>query len=200
MALKSAWPSTFRRCPRPRRSPIFSKPTRLTRRSFTSGNAHHAITGTGGPTHRRRLELPAARPESRNTSRTSPKRFGVRRWECSARRIRYDRNEMRELDAWIAENLFGGIHHQEKPYREGIDTSLLAMWQGEMDCLVSGWRPTTEPASAMLVLEKCRCVDGVHLSPPSPDKICEIWGGGVRAYADTLPLAVCLFAKQLFSK
>ena len=55
-------------------------------------------------------------------------------------------------------------------------------------------------AEHVMDAKRCRCVDGVHLMPPTPDCPCEIWGGGARASADTLSVAICLFAKELFFK
>ena len=89
--------------------------------------------------------------------------------------------QLRELDNWLFENIKG---------------------------LASNLSPTQDPAAAMIVLEKCAeklpvCVFKSAISGKwiadyeSPE------GHDVGIHgdeADTMPLAICLFAKKLFIK
>lgn len=62
---------------------------------------------------------------------------------------------------------------------------------------------TTDPAAAMLVLEKCIRLTDVHFLPPQAvAPAIEIWGGGVRVTSPSpsLPLSICLFAKKLYGE
>ena len=113
--------------------------------------------------------------------------------------------EMRELDCWIAENVMGFEHEfgtcqakTENPcyWRDAISNKSIAK---------VAYKPTTDPAAAMLVLEKClqetehaECIYAGYMH-----------GGGflvgheqlkIEGGAPTLPLAICLFARQLFGK
>ena len=91
--------------------------------------------------------------------------------------------QLRELDAFIAEHVFG-----------------FDMAETSVDDIE---RYTTDPAAAMLVLEKC-CdkLEGFEITVWRGEK----WhcglrkGNTVHQKADTLPLAICLFAKELFAK
>lgn len=125
--------------------------------------------------------------------------------------------ELRELDAWIAEHVF---EWQRQSFDNGhAKHNLLVRDKFRTDKFVKhGWidgnklvetfpKYTTDPAAAMLVLEKCCEIDGM-------DAIVEIaktttsWRVFNRdkskdqctTFANTLPLAICLFAKKLFTK
>lgn len=125
--------------------------------------------------------------------------------------------ELRELDAWIAENVMGKkaiSRDGQRPTKGTEDDYFVREW-----IHISGSLPryTTDPASAMLVLEKCaekRTAEGYDVyrpdatlcvSAPHPDwenkwVIMSDASGTSVAEAGTFPLAICLFAKQLFSK
>lgn len=114
--------------------------------------------------------------------------------------------QMRELDAWIAEHVMGW-----KLFRDGRNNIAAEMPTGET-CIVtanhpwdeSDFSPTVDSAPAMEVLKKCVDVlygcnsfslevfrNGNHWVVRHP-----IYGS---PHAPTLELAICLFAKQLFS-
>lgn len=120
-----------------------------------------------------------------------------------------DKDELRSLDAWIAINLFD--KHEFKPHH--INNSLCAFcnhgiefkghwnkdWQN-----ISGSLPrySTDPADAMQVLS--RCVEekrlAISISMRVASKTWTVFHGAYKAEAETLPLAICLFARALFSK
>jgi hypothetical protein len=110
--------------------------------------------------------------------------------------------EMRELDDWIAENVFGSHRHQDKPYREGVRTDAFAMWEGgELDCLVSSFNPTANLALALEVLKKCTEDDDLILMTKVPAGFrLSLKNGKHIVWSETLELAICLFAKKLFTK
>lgn len=114
--------------------------------------------------------------------------------------------ELRELDAWIAEHVMGWTVMSEtlcdpKPeVKHGRQT-------GDVDINPVAPLPnyTIDPAAAMMVLEKCCSrtalpilvgvsAGGFYCTTQSMDRI-KSW-----VFSDTLPLAIALFAKQLFSK
>jgi len=116
--------------------------------------------------------------------------------------------QLRELDTWIAEHVMGWYRADGKPshwFPDGYKNE----WhnpKGGMDTLPCF---TTDPAAAMTVLEKCndKLKELGHF-PGAIDlwKPFELWkiqshaNSDIHAEAETLPLAICLFAKQLFSK
>jgi len=112
--------------------------------------------------------------------------------------------EMRELDEWIATRIFGWqkFREEEFPHRtlwsEGDPGS--RVWD-EPDFY------TTDPAAAMQVLEKCVEFGGVLVTRPFyHNEKKELWTirdgemGDMTEVGETLPLAICKFAKELFSK
>jgi len=87
--------------------------------------------------------------------------------------------ELRELDAWIAEHVFGvSVPH---PF----------------------FKPTEDPRGAMDVLKKCaeKHQHDIAIGTAGPTDW-RVWAGELNGatYASSLELAICLFAKQLFSK
>ena len=112
--------------------------------------------------------------------------------------------ELRELDAWIAEHVMGWR-------KVGLLANFIAgtfLCNTSADCLahdwkkesrISTWKPTTDTAAAMEVLKKC-------LSVQTEIHICQHWEGtyGIIGRHDvvgeTFELAICLFAKTLFTK
>jgi len=119
--------------------------------------------------------------------------------------------ELRELDVWIAKELFGWDfsekgwcmsalqHRQMNGFYYGFPPDSI-QYKG---CALPHRAPdyTTDPAAAMQVLEKCiAMVEDVHILWHLERRgYCVCWDG-VREFSDTLPLAICLFAKKLFSK
>jgi|ERR1035437_1173552 hypothetical protein len=115
--------------------------------------------------------------------------------------------ELRELGAWIAEHVMGW-----KIHRRNTAHYVEANKINDIDYFVAAphdWSPTTDPAAAMMVLENC-------VEKLSSFDVC-IWKGATSPFwfcgerentrditrfskAETLPLAICLFAKKLFSK
>jgi hypothetical protein len=117
--------------------------------------------------------------------------------------------EIVELNGWIAvnvmkwESVFSGLG-----FRYWHDGYEFTEW-------VSGeaipyprklFKPTTDPAAAMLVLERCLEKEELVISK-SPHGFLieshdtnqyETCDSDIYAEAPTLPLAICLFAKQLF--
>ncbi len=139
--------------------------------------------------------------------------------------------ELRELDAWIAENVMGwkwfrfrmkktgtaknagkGYDRWQQLVQPNDTWHLQPKWgaihqpQGEGNYLeVEGRNDvphyTTDPAAAMEVLKKCQSETTViiYASGAQPmSSICD--GNGILETAETLELAICEFAKALFSK
>lgn len=116
--------------------------------------------------------------------------------------------ELRELDAWIAEHVMGWhwlVNSSKTRFIREFDGDRAAgsepLWIHWDETLP---RPTTDPAAAMLVLEKCMTYSanqfiywqrgGNHIVSM------QHWNGDSSIESDTLPIAICLFAKALFSK
>lgn len=108
--------------------------------------------------------------------------------------------KLRELDAFIAEHVMGWKHSSSDFYQWKTERG------NEYDPVTNPFSPTTDPAAAMAVLEKI-----VEETEAMPDSIyigkvgTEFMVGldGVEAVAETLPLAIALFArdaKKLFTK
>lgn len=105
--------------------------------------------------------------------------------------------ELRELDRWISINIFGNLYdHPEDNSFVSFDTktgtTLDTMWYGKLP------HYTTDPAAAMIVLERC-----VKESPPTIFYHEETWSlESPIAFSNgsTLPLSICLFAKKLFGE
>lgn len=106
--------------------------------------------------------------------------------------------ELRELDAWIAERVFG------KP--QIWDASNQEFFQTE-NCKT--WNPTpfftTDPAAALKVFEKCLArrfhIVVLDQTLSTVKKICLKSGSEFEGeQAETLELAICLFSKKLFTK
>lgn len=112
--------------------------------------------------------------------------------------------QLRELDAWIAENVMGWDLKSE-PFR--FFRSHDGLYFPNADGCGLFWHPSTSPSDAMDVLKKCneminrrkyREVIGIATLMGSPmvgyDPE-QIW-----EHAETLELAICRFAKSLFEK
>lgn len=117
-------------------------------------------------------------------------------------RIRVSNKELRQLDVWIATHLFGWVRTDVKcePSDNRTIGGFLYSPDGfNMDMNQGSYPPhyTTDPAAVMPVLEKC--VEKSHT-------VCLMRGFRIvnastscDAEASSLPIAICLFAKQLFT-
>lgn len=102
--------------------------------------------------------------------------------------------ELRELDAWIAFHVTSVTTELVKIRK--VDISFFPHY-------------TTDPAAAMQVLEKCaknRAIV-VNMEPNGKCQVAEAKRGtlglitfGMTVTCDTMPQAICWFAKQLFSQ
>jgi hypothetical protein len=135
--------------------------------------------------------------------------------------------ELRELDAWIAEHVMGYkwflFHHDESLTRQPYFLlSQPSTWQvrhggtlveqgpkpTEEKDLGSVYKYTTDPAYAMEVLKKCaeKWIVTVELGKDGSGQsyawVARLNLGTEDNFkcAPTLELAICLFAKQLFAK
>ena len=118
--------------------------------------------------------------------------------------------ELRKLDAWIAERVMG--------YQCGFWAEFAAsgppatngrIWMTldkPVDAHGIPFCPTTDPAAALAVLEKCfkhnedttvEIYVGAGEGPEYKRYWC-VGDGRVYGMSETLPLAICLFAKELF--
>jgi hypothetical protein len=129
--------------------------------------------------------------------------------------------ELRELDAWIAENVMGwelakDEYHARmslsKSYCISSDKTVCFGHQGQF----SLFKPTTNPAAAMELLKKCGeqgILKGEFKLPVSIFRRGDLqWVVSencedapehefyIVVEAETLELAICLFAKKLFTK
>ena len=105
--------------------------------------------------------------------------------------------ELRELDAWIAFNVMKWGYSNFYWWNQGVILPIT-------ECP----RFTTDPAAAMAVLKKCaeKCQHDVAIVSPVP----KMWKVGYVSWddetilgkeeAETLELAICLFAKALFEQ
>lgn len=117
--------------------------------------------------------------------------------------------ELRELDAWIAEHVMGWRHAKTLD-----DLGVMDSFYDHGDILIEyrkghlcPWRPTEDSADAMDVLKKCAEKLKQDISIVLYDSKWDVawvdWNAEERAdlaRAETLELAICLFAKQLFSQ
>ena len=122
--------------------------------------------------------------------------------------------ELRELDAWIAEKVMQMVRITD----ESFSNLITEHWINQDGSKLKKFKPTTDPAAAMMVLEKCaakmkRGIVGIG-SPMQRQGVASVlpretqgWSVGKIGFpknfdveGETLPLAICLFAKQLFSE
>jgi len=113
--------------------------------------------------------------------------------------------ELRELDALISEKLMGATLALDPGFGTGDGderhTVRFSKEQGWIACP----EYTTDPALAMMVLEKCLrkrgqeiSIETTHLGEPVTGGEFHVATAYDFATAETLPLAICLFAKELF--
>lgn len=123
--------------------------------------------------------------------------------------------ELRELDAWIAEHVMGWTllkqwKESDAIFYTGFPPDKASQYYAKQSqCDPEIPCPTTDPAAAFEVLKRCVerlghkfisvgfgnglfHVDNMRSSTPGIDEI--------AVKAPTLELAICLFSKQLFSK
>ena len=119
--------------------------------------------------------------------------------------------ELRELDAWIALNvtktlrklsdeeyaaIVAWCEEANKDPHPNLELTTPRRYEGS--CL----KYTSDPAAAMEVLEKCAKQVGNVIEIFGNNKDGWVVSGKNDAWesdADTLPLAICLFAKKLFT-
>lgn len=117
--------------------------------------------------------------------------------------------EMRELDTFCATNVMGWSECRSGMQSKSDPTCDAWLLKTKRYCtrFKYGWRPTKDAVDAMDVLKKCaeKCQHELAINAPTP----KLWGVGcidwdtestVKHEAETLELAICLFAKQLFRK
>lgn len=120
-------------------------------------------------------------------------------------------DELRELDVFCAEKVMGW---QLVNYNTGCEAACYAeamnndgwTWSGDYgDGEAWQWKPTTDSACAMRVFEKCIrkcgevmiCFNGMYsVHGCLSGQIRPVYG----QHAETLPLAICEFAKKLYGK
>jgi hypothetical protein len=116
--------------------------------------------------------------------------------------------ELRELDAWIAENVMGWKRANFlSSYGKG--RFMVSRETGDImayDLKGEGFQPTTDPAAAMEVLKKCgktkkNAIEIFCLRPDENRSGKEsYWVNDPKTESETLELAIALFAKKLFTK
>lgn len=113
--------------------------------------------------------------------------------------------ELRELDEWIAVNLFNKHGFEPHP----INNSICEVCNKTYARDVHLWpNYTADPEDVMQVLEKCavKCSKDGYVHIELLNKEWQVgYGWGVDdvlpiGQGETLPLAICIFARQLFSK
>ena len=120
--------------------------------------------------------------------------------------------EMRELDAWIAEYVFGWNrqrfnnghvrHNILVPEKFRADKYRKHGWNKGVELIDNFPHYTTDPAAAMDVLEKCAIKSGYGLTviPQSNGMWFACSNYANEAFGETLNIAICLLAKKLFTK
>ena len=124
--------------------------------------------------------------------------------------------EMRELDAWIAEHVMGGNiepHWKCRDCGETVQNDRVTFGEyhdgcnGQCDFIESA-HYTTDPAAALEVLQKCaeklRDLE-IAVEIYAPTRSEPSWfvldsEGSISGIAPTLPLAICLFACEIFKE
>lgn len=116
--------------------------------------------------------------------------------------------ELRELDAWIAEHVMGlKLCHripailQPDEYVLSIPSKIVRAKFSSNE--TKNFEPTTNPADAMAVLMKCaektESSNCIHVGLLEKEWIVGHTFSNIGVEAQTLELAICLFAKKLFS-
>lgn len=114
--------------------------------------------------------------------------------------------ELRELDAWIAEHVMGwrGIEWFQPDSPRLADRQPKGFYRSVVNGVcVAIPAYTTSPADAMMVLERCQkhgTTLALNLGSSGQYWVSDCDKKARYAVAETLPLAIALFAKKLFSK
>ena len=111
-------------------------------------------------------------------------------------------DELRELEVWIGEHIFGG----EITKTPHLATDVYMQTESDRRLMMSPYpvpRYTTDRAAAMEVLEKCCDKIGIlelGRVKVKPFNFCirATYVPELDVEAETLPLAICLFAKKLY--
>jgi hypothetical protein len=117
--------------------------------------------------------------------------------------------ELRLYDTWITEHVMGCRlvdmlrDLKDFTFLKSDDSGILLLLPRSKKLIP--FSPTTEPAAAMMVLEKCAEKHGTQINILKQDGKWVVWQQGFSSYkedyaAETLPTAIVRFAKQLFSK
>ena len=130
----------------------------------------------------------------------------------------YTEKELRELEAWIAEHVMGYEERQCYNGSQRIEGQTFWVCKGRQVVAPSfngkhRFPPfATDPAAAMQVLEKCAemlrkdCNSVEILRNTTGWAVCSLYRDGFgheehdTVEAETLPLAICLFARKLFGE
>ena len=112
--------------------------------------------------------------------------------------------ELRQLDAWIAENVMG---NQQRKIRVTDGRKLVRYEFLKVGTNEICPEYTTDPAAAMEVLKKCCEAMAVNVEiwkAGNGEWVCRMVSGrnsrNCVGTANTIELAICLFAKKLFTK
>jgi hypothetical protein len=112
--------------------------------------------------------------------------------------------ELRELDSYIAEHVFGckphavkimdGRKHVRTEYHCRCETPHFKGWN-------QPYKFTTDPAAAMMVLERCCEKQKLSIGKCAGNWVVESTHHSIFDFEwdKSLPLAICLLAKQLFT-
>lgn len=115
--------------------------------------------------------------------------------------------ELRELDLFCAIKVFGytkcrtGFRLNASDGRTYYDGASLLWWADDCGAQSACWSPTTDPAAAMAVLEKCaektESSECLYLGIVGKEWVVGLESMQIEAVARTLPMAICLFAKKI---
>lgn len=109
--------------------------------------------------------------------------------------------QLRELDAWIGLNVMGWTKGDVAPSKWFPD-GWKDTWIHPRGGAATLPQFTTNPAAALAVLEKCARRPPSTVITPKSDGSWIIHASGIDtclSKGETLPLAICLFARQIFS-
>ena len=110
--------------------------------------------------------------------------------------------EIRELDAWISEHVFGAKcgHVWSVESGQSRCKKCNVQWDGKEVVMPY----SKDPSAAMEVLKKCIEGRTVVIGSPSQSEYLISWLKSDSIYfhtkAETFELAICLFAKKIFTK
>ena len=114
--------------------------------------------------------------------------------------------EKNELNAWIAENIFNWTEIEENPFYPNPRLMGVNLKQGKTktgNCGSKWGIPNYIDSEVMLVLEKClEKVYPNNINLQKGKTYCRVWLENVEldVMEEILSIAICLFAKELFSR